>query len=64
MTDGHKQAILLAIGKKLEEADLRIQEAKKIFDYYTNSKRREGLYPGQLDNLVDPEDTIEEACLE
>ena len=85
MLKGHKIALENAIRKKIFEAEIRLKEAQKIFEYLSQNNeiqfptcgasedegpgveeirdvKREGLYPGQLDNIVDYED--EDGCEE
>jgi hypothetical protein len=67
----YHDARIAAVFKKIDEAERRIYEARKILEYYVKQEedqytiedeaglrhervdpRREGLFPGQIDNYV------------
>lgn len=56
-------AYIAALHKKLAQAERSLHEFRVIFNHMLDEqvqedeRSREGLYPGQLDNLVDSADT-------
>lgn len=71
-------AYIAALHKKLAQAERNLYEFRKIFEHFQEScgerpveacdltARREGLYPGQLDNMVDSTDSDSDVgeCIE